>query len=102
MPARLGWLKIPVVRLAHHKINRGRLSLLRAPFVKLSVKGTDIFPSLSSRVANEISVISRQPQKSFPIPWGPDAKFYSRSSHQWISQNTTPEKAKYLIQTALQ
>jgi glycosyltransferase involved in cell wall biosynthesis len=77
----MGWLKIPVVRVAHHKINRGRLSLLRAPFVKLSVKGTDIFPSLSSRVANEISVISRQPQKSFPIPWGPDAKFYSRSSN---------------------
>jgi glycosyltransferase involved in cell wall biosynthesis len=76
----MGWLKIPVVRLAHHQINRGRLSKLRLPFVKLSIQGTDSFPSLNSKVADEISAFSRQLQKSFSICWGPDAQFYPYSS----------------------
>jgi hypothetical protein len=78
----VGWLKTPVVRLAHHQLNRGRLSQLRKPLIQLSINGTDSFPCLSSKVANEISRVSLHPKKSFPIPWGPDANFYPCSSEQ--------------------
>src|SRR5918997_5470830 len=39
----LGLIKVPIVSLAHHPLNRGRLAYLRAPFIKFLVKGVDAF-----------------------------------------------------------
>lgn len=72
----LGLIRVPIVCLAHHPLNRGRLSPIRAPFVKLVVEGTDAFPSLSHRVADIINQISKQSSKSCSLSWGPDASFY--------------------------
>jgi len=72
----LGLIKVPIVCLAHHPLNLGRLSWFREPFIKLFVKGTDAFPSLSQGVANEINKLSNKSRKSYPLSWGPDADFY--------------------------
>jgi hypothetical protein len=72
----LGLIKVPIVCLAHHPLNRGRLARFREPFIKLFVKGTDAFPSLSQAVANEINTLSNKSCESYPLSWGPDADFY--------------------------
>jgi len=72
----LGLLKIPVVCLAHHPLNRGKLAKFRQPLIKLLVAGTDAFPSLSQKVAHDINKISSEKNKSFPVYWGPDIDFY--------------------------
>lgn len=72
----LGIIKVPIVCMAHHPLNLGRLAWFREPFIKLFVKGTDAFPSLSQGVANEINKLSNNSHKSYPLSWGPDAAFY--------------------------
>lgn len=78
--AALGYLRalhalhVPIVALAHHSLNHGRLSLLRRPSVLLMLKGIDAFPSLSRPVAEQIN--SMAPGKSRALPWGPPAGFY--------------------------
>ncbi|MDB9308644.1 hypothetical protein PN471_08330 [Aphanizomenon sp. CS-733/32] len=72
----LGLLKIPIVCLAHHPLNRGKLAKFRQPLIKLLVAGTDAFPSLSQKVAHDINKISSEENKSFPVCWGPDIDFY--------------------------
>lgn len=72
----LGLIKVPIVCLAHHPLNWGKLSWLREPFIKSFVQGTAFFPSLSQKVADEINQRSNQSFKSFPVAWGPDANFY--------------------------
>ena len=71
-----GIVKVPVVSIAHHPLNRGRASRLREPFVRLFVKGSDAFPALSRGVANSINALPGQAAKSCPLAWGPDADFY--------------------------
>jgi glycosyltransferase involved in cell wall biosynthesis len=70
----LGVLRRPIVCLAHHVMNRGRLTWLRAPFLHWQLRGTDAFPSLSRAVAAEINAVV--PGKSETIAWGPDSTFY--------------------------
>lgn len=77
----LGLLKAPIVCLAHHPLNRGRLAWFRAPFTKWLLNGTDAFPSLSRDVAATINQISNQPHKSLPLRWGPDANFYPSTTY---------------------
>ena len=76
----LGLLKVPVVCLAHHPLNGGRVAWLREPFINWWIEGTDAFPSLSRKVADTINEISHQQGKSYPLPWGPDADFYAFTS----------------------
>jgi glycosyltransferase involved in cell wall biosynthesis len=72
----IGIIKIPIVCIAHHPLNYGKLAKLRQPFYELLVKGTDVFPSLSSVVAEEINQLARGDRKSFYLPWGPDPNYY--------------------------
>ncbi len=69
----LGILKVPLVCIAHQPLNPGRLSWCRAPFVRLVLTGADAFPSLSSKIANDIE---RQGGKTRTLTWGPDKDFY--------------------------
>jgi len=72
----LGLIKVPIVCLAHHPLDWGKLVRFREPFIKLFVKGTDAFPSLSQGVANAIAKLANESSKSCPLRWGPDADFY--------------------------
>lgn len=76
----MGLIKIPIVCLAHHPLNVGRLTSIRAPFIRLAVKGTDAFPSLSQGVADLINCTSSGLPKSYSLRWGPDAIFYPSTS----------------------
>jgi glycosyltransferase involved in cell wall biosynthesis len=71
-----GMIKVPIVCLAHHPLNRGRLAHIRAPFIKLLINGTDAFPSLSISIANAINRVANEPDKSRALRWGPDADYY--------------------------
>jgi hypothetical protein len=70
----VGLVRPPIVCLAHHPLDRGRLARLRAPFLRWQLAGVDAFPSLSAAVAGQINAIA--PGRSEAIPWGPDATFY--------------------------
>jgi hypothetical protein len=72
----LGLLNVPIVCLAHHPLNTGKLARFREPFIRLLVKGTDAFPSLNQTVAKLIDKISNSSHKSSSVCWGPDAFFY--------------------------
>ncbi len=72
----LGLVKKPIVCLAHHPLNYGKLAGFREPLFKLLVKGTDAFPSLSQGVANAINELANESRKSQPLCWEPDANFY--------------------------
>ncbi len=75
-----GLIKVPIVCLAHHPPNKGRLSWLRKPFLKVMIAGIDSFPALSVRVADMINELSGKSGKSQPLSWGPDADYYSVKS----------------------
>jgi hypothetical protein len=47
----------PVVCIAHHPLNIGKLRWLRRPFTRWQLHGTDAFPSLSQSVSEEINAI---------------------------------------------
>jgi len=70
-------LRLPIVTLAHHPISRSRWPW-NLPFLKLQLRGTDAFPSLSRGVALEIARVSGRPELSEPVPWGPDLAYYPR------------------------
>lgn len=72
---RFGLLKLPLVCLAHHPMEVGRLKYLRRPFVRANLRGTDRYPSLSRKVAGEINQLSGR-QISEPMPWGPEKGYY--------------------------
>ncbi len=74
----LGIVIPPIVCLAHHPINRGRLRPLRTPFLRWQLGGTAAFPALSRTVSAQINALA--PGKSEVIPWGPDANFYPRTT----------------------
>lgn len=70
-----GLLRAPLVVLAHHPIHRSRWPW-KAPFLRLQLRGTDAFPSLSDAVASEICARSRRAGLSVTVPWGPDLDYY--------------------------
>ena len=71
-----GLLRVPVICLAHHPLLRGRGRSVRRPWVRLALRGVDAFPSLSTRVADEINRLAPGRALSRPLPWGPDLAFY--------------------------
>jgi glycosyltransferase involved in cell wall biosynthesis len=72
----VGLVRVPIVCLAHHPLVGGRLSQLRTLAWKLSIKGTDAFPSLSRKVMEEINELAANPTKSQVLSWGPDLTYY--------------------------
>jgi hypothetical protein len=68
-------LRLPIVALAHHPLSRSRWPWNR-PFLKLQLRGTDAFPSLSRPVAAELVSLSGRPDLSEVVPWGPDLSYY--------------------------
>jgi glycosyltransferase involved in cell wall biosynthesis len=73
----VGIVTPPIVCLAHHPLNRGRLIPLRDPFLRWQLEGTDAFPALSRTVCAQINAVA--PGKSDVISFGPDANFYPKS-----------------------
>ena len=76
--AYLRWMRLqptPMVCLAHHPFDHGRLAGLRRPFLRANLQGTNCFPSLSRRVAEEINGIAGC-SLSEVIPWGPQRDYY--------------------------
>jgi hypothetical protein len=71
----MGLLRSPVVVLAHHPIGRSRWPW-KTLFLRLQLRGTDAFPSLSSMVAREVCRLSRRSDLSEAVPWGPDLAYY--------------------------
>jgi hypothetical protein len=74
----VGLVAPPIICLAHHPLNRGRLMPLRTPFLRWQLEGTDYFPALSRRVCVQINAVA--PGKSDVMTWGPDANFYPAAS----------------------
>lgn len=70
---RAGWLKVPLVCVAHHPFHRGRLAGLRRPYLHQVVRGSDWYPALSAGVAKQVSAAGG---RSFALNWGPDAQYY--------------------------
>ncbi len=72
----IGLLHVPLVCLAHHPLNSGRLARWREPIFKWMLSGVDAFPSLSQEVACSINGLGGKPGQSVSLPWGPDANYY--------------------------
>ncbi len=72
-------LRVPIINLAHHPSGIGRLERFRKPFMKLFIRGTDEFPALSQKVAEEINALVGK-AKSAPVLWGPDEDYYPSTS----------------------
>lgn len=68
-----GLIRVPIVCVAHHPLNTGRMAALRAPVIALALAGTDCFPALSEQLARRITA---QGGRSSGLRWGPDADFY--------------------------
>jgi hypothetical protein len=74
---RLRLLKIPLVCIAHHPFDAGRLSFLRRPYLQQVLRGTDAYPALSVGVAQ---MLSSAGALSSALGWGPDANYYATES----------------------
>ena len=73
----LGVIKVPIVCIAHHPLDRGgRLDRFRVPFFRLQIKGTDQYASLSAQVGKQIEHLSRGLHKSQVLKWGTDVDYY--------------------------
>jgi glycosyltransferase involved in cell wall biosynthesis len=68
-------LRRPLVTLAHHPISRYRWPW-KLPALRLQLRGTDAFPSLSRGVARDIGEVSGRSDLSEVVPWGPDLDYY--------------------------
>lgn len=71
----LGCLDVPIVCLAHHPIERGRMAVLRRPWLRANLLGTDCYPSLSQKVAEEINILAGR-RHSTALNWGPQCDYY--------------------------
>src|SRR6516165_1646854 len=72
----LGLFHAPIVTIAHHPIDSGRLRRFRQFFVRWQIRGTDAFPSLSAKVARQLNEIANLPGYSPVMQWGPDLDYY--------------------------
>jgi glycosyltransferase involved in cell wall biosynthesis len=71
----LGILRQPIVWLAHHPVERGRLAPARRSLLRHLLRGASAVPSLSDRVTRQIDAIAG-PGKAETLAWGPDPRFY--------------------------
>ena len=73
----LGVIKVPIVCIAHHLLDRGgRLDRFRIPFFQTHIKGVNQFASLSSQVGKQIDRLSKGSHKSEVLTWGTDIDYY--------------------------
>jgi len=76
----LGLWNKPIVNLLHHPPNRGRLTWLRTPFVRLMLRGTDAMTTLSKHLAQEINAEcagnATNSNKARSVRWGPQRSYY--------------------------
>ena len=72
----LGLFHAPIVTIAHHPIDSGRLRRFRQFFVRWQIRGTDAFPSLSAKVALQLNELANLPGYSPVLQWGPDLDYY--------------------------
>jgi hypothetical protein len=71
----LGWNRVPMVCLAHHPFETGRMARFRRPMLRANILGTDRYPSLSKGVATELNHLAGR-AISEAIPWGPQEDYY--------------------------
>ncbi len=76
----MGFIKVPIVVVAHHLFLHGRLKNLRKFFLKIAFSGTDVFPALTLQSVNEINQLSKNPDKSTLLVWGTDRHFYPNNN----------------------
>lgn len=76
----LGLFEAPIVTIAHHPIDSGRLRRFRRFFLRWQIRGTDAFPSLSSKVARQLDELANHPGYSPVMQWGPDLDYYPRAT----------------------
>jgi glycosyltransferase involved in cell wall biosynthesis len=72
----IGLFHAPIITIAHHPINSGRLRRFRRFFIRWQIRGTDAFPSLSAKVARQLNEIANLPCYSPVMQWGPDLDYY--------------------------
>ena len=72
---RAGLQRVPMICLAHHPFEQGRLARIRRPLLRANLLGTDLYPSLSCKVATEINNLAGA-FRSEVIPWGPQRDYY--------------------------
>jgi hypothetical protein len=75
----LSCIKTPIVAIAHHPLDYGRLAWIRKPANSLIVRGTAAFPSLSMAVSKQINLLAGK-NVSRTLAWGPDADYYPTSN----------------------
>lgn len=75
---RLGLLKNQLIVIAHHPVIRGRFKRFRNWLFKQELKGTNFYPTLAHRVAQNIN--QSVSNKSQALHWGPDVLFYQQLS----------------------
>jgi glycosyltransferase involved in cell wall biosynthesis len=76
----IGLFHVPIVTIAHHPIDSGRLRRFRQFFVRWQIRGTDAFPSLSAKVAWQLNEMANLPGYSPVMQWGPDLNYYQAAS----------------------
>lgn len=75
----LGLADAPLVTLAHHPLERGRLAWMRSPFLRWQFAGTTKFPALSAPLAAAIArAAGRGAEFSRALSWGPEVAYYDR------------------------
>ncbi len=70
---RLHMIKTPMLCIAHHPFDAGRLIRLRQFYFQQVVRGTDAYPALSEGVAKMLTAVGA---RSVALRWGPDATYY--------------------------
>ena len=75
----MGLFHAPIVTIAHHPVDSGRLKRFRRFFLRWQIRGTDAFPSLSSKVARQLDELANQQGYSQVMQWGPDLDYYPRA-----------------------
>lgn len=83
-----GFLRTPLVVVAHHPPCHGRLAGFRRWCFGLEARGVDRYPALSGRVAEEVRRLAGRPENDFApvLAWGPDLDFYDRYAQPGVGE----------------
>jgi glycosyltransferase involved in cell wall biosynthesis len=71
-----GRLKRPVVWVAHHPLDCGRLNRPRRPLMRMMLDGVDAYPALTAPVAADLAAIAGTPARTRGLSYGPDPHWY--------------------------
>src|SRR5215471_5470600 len=77
-----GLLRVPIVSIAHHPLNRGRAQGARRFWLQAMLKGAEpsSIATLSEAVASEINTMASA-KVAVHLPWGPDPAFYPKAEY---------------------